>query len=220
MNKENYWDYISTQDLIDYTDRGDSTNELMLQSLDFISPYLNELCWVDANILYLQAYKIPQHSIAQYLNISQYGVSKRQRRAMERLKVKLSRPENDYNKAQRELTLAFGNNISEVMCLYMFNNISLVAHLYGNNARDEVIDRIEAFINAEALESILKSYGLHNLNIAELKLKNEYSIITENIDRILVITKKYSKYFDMILKDSTIGEMVFNKMNRNKIWED
>lgn len=221
IEKENYWDWVSTQDIQDYSNRDESIQELMLQSIDYIMPYLDDLCWVDANIIYLQAHKIPQHAIAKYLGISQYGVSKRYHRAMDRLKVKLSRPEANYSTAEQELALAFGKSKGSIMCVYLFNNLSMVALLYGVKEKFDSIDRIKAFINAQNdFNQILTAQKLQNLNIAELKRKQEYATIMESKDRILEIVAKYSKYFELVLKESSIGEVVFNKQNRNRNWNE
>ena len=213
----NYWDWISIQDKQDYTDREDFAS-VAKDCLEQLTPMLDKMVWVDANIIYLnKVYDIPQHRIAEYLGISQYGVSKRLRKAMERLKVKVKCPEGDYLKAQRELGVAFGSSLGEIMCLYLFNTLSMVSSLYGEKTKFETIDRAKAFIKAkdEPIKYAIIAHGLAHLNEAQLRISKDYDKILQNEAKIKAISQKYSEYFELVLETSAIGEFVFNKAKKN-----
>ena len=200
----NYWDWISIQDKQDYTDREDFAS-VAKDCLEQLTPMLDKMVWVDANIIYLnKVYDIPQHRIAEYLGISQYGVSKRLRKAMERLKVKVKCPEGDYLKAQRELGVAFGS-------------LSMVSSLYGEKTKFETIDRAKAFIKAkdEPIKYAIIAHGLAHLNEAQLRISKDYDKILQNEAQIKAISQKYSEYFELVLETSAIGEFVFNKAKKN-----
>lgn len=221
--KLDYWDFVSTQDRQDYTNREDFAT-LAKESLEFLNPYLDKMIWVEANIIYLnKVYDISQKLIGNYLNISQYGVSKRLNKAMERLKVKVKCPNNDYGAVRDELLLAFGErNISPAMCLYVFNNMTMAVAIEQEKLKDRIVAVIEAFINAKdnPIKYATIAHGLDTLNQAQLNINKEYKRIIENKDKIRNISLKYGDYFQMILDSTGIGEFVFNKQNRNKRWFD
>lgn len=215
--KDNYWDWVSSQDQVDYTERDDFAT-IVKDCLEQLNPYLDKLIWVEANIIYLnKVYDINQTIVGNYLGISQFGVSKRLRKAIERLRVKMTCPEQDHEKARQELLPAFGEDfIGVAMSLYIFNTMSMTLTLYPEVTREEVLDRIEAFIRADGIAS----RGLGNLNRAQLKANPSYHETLANEAKIQDASTKYRDYFRLILDTTSIGEFVFNKQNRNKTWRD
>lgn len=220
---ENFWDWVSIQVQQDYDDKEDFAT-LVKQSLDFLNPYLDRMIWVEANIIYLnKVYDISQTLVGDYLGISQFGVSKRARKGMERLKVKIKCPEQDYAKVRDDLVLVFGeDNVGIAMSLYVFNTLSMTQQLYSHHTKDYIVDTIEAFISAKdiPIESAIKAHGLGGFNIAKLKRLPEYHAILANEQEIVEVSQKYGEYFRLILDTTGVGELVFNKQNRNRNWFD
>lgn len=219
--KDNYWDWVSSQDRVDYTDRDDFAT-IVKDCLEQLNPYLDRLIWVEANIIYLnRVYDINQTIVGNYLGISQYGVSKRLRKAMERLQVKIKCPEKDYEKAKAGLLPAFGSDfIGVVMSLYIFNNLTMTLALYSNETKESVTDRLHAFIHIDEPNALLKVRGIAHLNPAQLKLSADYTDLLAHEAQIREASAKYRDYFQLILDTTSIGEFVFNKQNRNKTWRD
>lgn len=219
----NYWDFISTQDIIDYSDV-DTLNSIAIDSFENLQPLLEDMTWVDANVLYLALiYEINQSQIGDYLGISQFGVSKRYRKALQRLKTKASRPESNYAKVRDELLPAFGeDSIGVAMSMYIFNNLNVTLTTYSHETKESVYIKIGAFVNVKdnpAQQAII-AHGLDHLNPAQLKQTQEFYDIQANTEQIITASTKYGAYFKMILETTSIGEAVFNKAkNADAKWK-
>lgn len=219
----NYWDFISAQDLIDYSDV-DTLNSIAIDSFENLQPMLEDMTWVDANVLYLALiYEISQSQIGDYLGISQFGVSKRYRKALQRLKTKASRPSTDYAKVRDELLPVFGeDSIGIAMALYIFNNLNVTLTTYAYETKESVFEKVNAFISAkdDPVNQAIIAHGLHHLNPAQLKQTQEFNDIQANEAKIVTASTKYGAYFKMILDTTSIGEAVFNKAkNADTKWK-
>lgn len=182
--KLDYWDWVSSQDTLDVTDKEDIT-ELLKECYEWIAPYLERMFWVDANVIYLnKIHRVPQRDIGGYLGISQLGVSKRIRSAMKKLKLRVKEPELDLTIVKDELAQILPPaHHSVAMLIYTYQCKSVVIRL---------------------LQIRNKEY---NRWIDEILRK-----IQEQYDKKHPIAVKYHEFFNMLNSDLvTVGDYLFKR---------
>lgn len=213
----NYWDWVSAQDQMDYTDVED-LKTLIQDCYEFLKPFLDRMVWVECNTIYLnQIHRISQTDVGNYLGISQYGVSKRLRTAIRRLKMKLKCPETDNIIARRELGYLFGDQyITQVMSYYIFNSNQVNRELeYSTPISLSNIVNILQMIISDPEKGLLVSHYISHLPRQELESHPEYHKVQESVSHtssdtnIVLLAEKYLPYFQIIDEITTTGESVF-----------
>lgn len=208
--ESSYWDYVSSQDLMDYTDAEDMKS-LIQSCYSFLEPFITRSVWVECNTILLnQIHNVSQNIIGDYLGISQYGVSKRLKVAIKRLKIKVRIPEQDTSIAKNELSKLFSEeNLQIVMSYYLFNSKQFTCYLYNKPDLDihKIVEILEKMITDRKTGILLG----HGLKITDIGKPDANYILDQSRDvDVKDLAKKYVDYFREIAQNSTIGEARFN----------
>lgn len=132
--KLDYWDWVSGQDIIDYSDVSESFSNLIKEQFEVIRPILLNMFWVETNAIYLnQIHNIPQLIIGQYaLGVSQLGVSKRIRAGKRRLQLYAIKPKDSIHIVREKITpYLTEQELQVVLVYYQFHNLILTANIFG-----------------------------------------------------------------------------------------
>lgn len=171
----------------------DSVSTLFQSDFDSLRPYLCSLFWVDANVVYLnQGFNVSQMLIADYLGISQLGVSKRLHSAYEKIKFILTKPTQDLSELQSTLSkIVCGKDLYIIISLSNTCSIAITALLL-NESRFNVTNCLKSFIaklqqldsdDSSLIEkSVLKSYLSFYDNIALFSKTGSYILRGSNED--------------------------------------
>ena len=153
-NDNFYWDYVSVN-ASKNTDCNDSFKTLIKDSFLDIFVYIDQLYWVNAVVLYLNAYiGISQVKISKLLGISQFGVSKRYQSSKNKLKFIMSKPIQDRNKITSILTMLLSHkHYSPLIVFYSFNLMSMMYKVINS------VGTVKIDNNFNAAMIVLESYA-------------------------------------------------------------
>lgn len=227
LGADNYWDWVSSQDLITPEDKED-IRTLIKDCFDFVKPYLDELMWVEANIIYLNyVHDVPQSTIANLIGITQLGVSKRLHSGIRKLKIVISRPTKDSREVLSFLRGFFSERDCNILLqYYFFKTYSLTSVMCGmsiTGVRDIVLNCVK---NMESLLNLQS--GDRNLFIRELKKcrgveftpnshinKETLDLISRiedgELQEIKVTLDKYYTYLSMLTNCNSFGDYLFKR---------
>jgi hypothetical protein len=78
---DSYWNYVSS---LTPAESEETMKDLFAQNFDFIRPYLDEIYWVNAMVIYANLVcGVNQRALAKFFKMSQYGVSKKIKAGLE-----------------------------------------------------------------------------------------------------------------------------------------
>lgn len=210
----NYWDWVSAQEQRTDEDSEDFT-EVLTEAYDTLKPALDSMVWPECNILYLnQIYRVPQRKIGEYIGLSQYGVSKRLRAAIRRLKMKLKCPEQNLTKVRQELSLFLSPaNLHSAMSYYYFNSFQISVFLNTRIHLTQLTHILEQF-NTDYADGLKQGLQLTYKTNIELSKNLQYQTQLNNKTEVLKIVNKYLPYFQAIKEITTVGESAFKNQER------
>lgn len=206
-NRGDYWDWVSSQDLIDYTDKED-IRELLKQSFTYINPYLDKLFWVEANAIYLnQIYDVAQVEIAKYLGISQLGVSKRVRSGIRKLKLRLLLSNTDLRTLRADLSQIFTGELLEYA--------TLLCKVQSVGVTNRILNKGRPTLNT--ITDTLSLAKTQPLKAYRESTKDYRKLTEEELESIQRVATKYYEFFNQSKTLSTVGDYLFKRddLNRN-----
>jgi len=218
----NYWDYIST---LDTRESEEDIRELIKENFQFLKPYLNELFYVEANYIYLNyVFDIPQAKIAELFGVSQYGVSKRIKSALEKINNLFKRPENNRNIVRQDFKNLLPNYLVEIAVIYYFmKTFSITSEItgftYGNlrNKLYDVINLLDKYSKVKTHQEFVKLYKRtkkeKNQNIYYMNSLKDKSIFELEVTK----AKRYYDYLNKLIKSSNYGDYTFKRDDKKRL---
>jgi len=216
MQDNSYWDYVSVNKNEDYNKEG--VKDLVKDAFLTLVPYLNQLYWVDATVFYMNAYlDIPQVKIAEILGLSQFGVSKRYRSSIKKLKSVFNKPFRDIKVLIDRLGMLLPeDSVEKIILYYSFTTFSLSAKMSGDVSSSSVvlkinriIDTLVEYAEAGTKEQFLSLVKKYKPNITDEELKNlNWKVYYTTVVKLL-------KYIDVLKSTHSYGSYIF-KINDKK----
>lgn len=208
MSQNAYWDYVSvTRSNPEDKKEKDPFKETIKETFQDLLPYVNQLYWANAVVIYLNAYLgISQTKIAKLLGISQFGVSKRYRASKNKLKFVMTKPIKDRNKLSSSLNTLLPSEYAEpIIVFYSFNLISITCRTINtvgvtkiNNNFIKGVDLLEQYALVESHEGFVKIMEEHNMPVPEVLDWIKYKTFAIRMEKFLRETKEsclYGNYF-------------------------
>jgi len=208
MSQNAYWDYASVnQANPEDKKEKDPFKETIKETFQDLLPYVNQLYWANAVVIYLNAYLgISQTKIAELLGISQFGVSKRYRASKNKLKFIMTKPVKDRNKLSSNLDILLPSEYAEpIVIFYSFNLISITCRTMStvgvtkiNNNFIKGVDLLERYAKVETKEgfvAIMKEYDLLIPEHMDWMLHKTFAIRMEKFLRETKESCLYGNYF-------------------------
>lgn len=208
----NYFDWVASQGkVIDYTDK-ESIKTLLKDCFPFIKPHLDNLFWVEANSIYLNiVHYIPQTTIAEYLRVSQLGISKRIRSGIKKLKLRLMKPENNMRIVRQDFLELFTLDIAQVIiAYYQMHNISMLSRIY--HAKN---NEIRSKINRAYIQLELINAGKVEDYISFVQPQHPLAVV-DNFESLQRVCQKYYSYFQEVKSLGTVGDFLFKRNDRKR----
>jgi len=212
--RNDFWDYVSTVEHIGYHDKKvrDEFKEIMREILPDIKNILDQIYWVNALVLYLNTYCfVSQNKIAEILNISQFGVSKRYRASKNKIKRVTKIPIKSRKKVINILSKFIKWEHLEIVVMYYFIGVkSMVQRITGksSNKVNLVIDKslkvIKYFGECDK-DEFVKRINRHNIEIDDDKIEYYFNKI-----------KSINRYFKYVKEDINTGSFTFRNTENNK----
>lgn len=224
---ENYWDWVSSQEIVTPEDKED-IRTLIKDCFDFVKPYLDELMWVEANIIYLNyVHDVPQSTIARMIGITQLGVSKRLHSGIRKLKIVISRPTKDSREVLEFFRGIYSDRDANILLqYYFFKTYSLTSVLCGisiTRVREIVLDcvkrlkrllEVQSCENSKLVKEIKKCRGVEFIPTSHINKET-----LELIDRVMdggahefkELADKYHTYLSMLTSSNSFGDYLFKR---------
>jgi hypothetical protein len=198
----------------------ESLKDIIKEEYLFFSKYLNDLYFVEANIVYMNyVANVPQVKIAEIFNIKQYGVSKRISSALKRLSIQLKAPDSQVKDSYIFLNKLISHPKSYVIVIwYALKTISAVA--LSARASNSIISQtisetkktLKDYAECNNVHEFVKVMAL-NKRVEELdedfieSLHNDYSFFLVVRHKI----KSHIKYIEELQSYNSRGSHNFRK---------
>jgi hypothetical protein len=179
-----------------------------------IVPYINQLYWVNAVVLYLNAYVgVSQTKISQMLGISQFGVSKRYQASKNKLKFVMTKPIKDRSRLKQILsTILPTKYCSPLIVFYSFNLMSITYRVMGN------VGTVKINNNFKLAVSLLKEYSECETEHQFKNIMEREGLKTKDLDNWKIYhtsSKKLYTFFNDTRQMCLYGNYLF-KANDDK----
>jgi len=216
MQDNSYWDYVSVNKSDDGNREG--IKDLIKDSFLTVVPYLNQLYWVDAIVFYMNAYlDIPQVKIAEILGLSQFGVSKRYRSSIKKLKSVFNKPFKDTGILIDRLGVILPESyIEKIILYYFFTTFSLSAKMSGDMSPSSVVLKINK------ITDVLVEYAEADTKEQFISLVKKYKpdMIDKDLDNLdwevyYTTVVKLLRYINTLKSTHSYGSYIF-KINDKK----
>ena len=212
-----YWDYIST---LSPKESKETIKELCQNNFYFLRPYMDELFWVDSNVVFLNLVcGVPQMVVARIMGSSQLGVSKRVRTSWKKIRNILLRPEKDVVRVRKDFQMILGKSLVETAVVYyQLKTFSVTAKFLGGVKEGAVRVRVHQVL--EQLEEVSSCQTEKNLldllveKIQPMRLDEfRHKLSTDGFNSILDMASRYLEYFRLILPVGYYSDFIYKKFD-------
>lgn len=222
----NYWDWVSTQEILAPEDKED-IRTLIKDCFEFIKPYMDELFWVEANIIYLNyVHNISQHTIAKYLDVTQLAVSKRLHSGVKKLKLALKRPTKNSMEVLDFLGKVLPEKKAYIAMVYYFSksysHTAILCEMSVTRVREIILHLIEVLREVKEADDsrLVKVVKTHSevINIPDIVMKNNDTKRYEFLKDLEIHKRdfresvgKYLEYYELLISSNNFGDYLFKR---------
>lgn len=207
-------------------DCGESIKDLLRSTFHFIRPSLEELFWVDFNVLYLnKVCGVPQVKVAEIMGMSQLGVSKRVRTSVVKVRNLIKRPESDILRVRSDFQMLLGSSLVETLLLYyQVKTFSVVSRILGGVKEGAVRVRVtQALCQLRSLVAqdtrakflhVLRSINPLSYMYVEAKWREDPQGM---YDLLYALASRYLEYLELIFNTGYYSDYVFKVYDKERV---
>jgi len=182
-------------------DFSEDLRECFEESFTLLTPYLNKIHYLDANLIYLHLYcKAPKPVLADIFRLGEDRITRRISRGIKHLGKVLQKPTLDNNVVREEFSLIFPPSYVERLVMYYeLENVRVAVKVLGVNYMPFIFRAIGT------LRRVLEQKDLKSAEqviYRSLKHKVDLSKRFKSFDEFYDIYIRYLNYFDKIREKS------------------
>jgi len=219
FDEKYYWDKVSSDKIIDYTNKNhkDEYKVILSEIFPDLLQYMNQLYWVNATMLYMNAYLgVSQKKISSMFGISQYGVSKRYRASKKKLKIIMSKPYHNRNRVFNILNIILNHKDAEILFVYYnINMFSLVKVIMSStmsvSSSNDKLNRV-----LEVFNNIYKRRNDKESMFVYIKAHNIHFDMDSDYEKLKISIEKLHDFFESIKRECLYGSYLFKKNDNDR----
>ena len=207
-------------------DCGETIKDLLRETFHFIRPSLEELYWVDFNVLYLnKVCGVPQIKVADIMGMSQLGVSKRVRTSVVKVRNLIKRPESDILRVRKDFQMLLAPSLVETLVLYyQVKTFSVVSRILGGVKEGAVrvrvtqaLSQLRDLVSQESRPKFLqtlRSIRPQRYDALEEQWKLDPQ---ETYDLLSTLARRYLDYLELVFKTGYYSDYVFKIFDKERV---
>jgi len=216
-----FWNWVFS---LTPTEGEESIKDIFQSAFPFAKHLLDDLYWVSANVIYANLVcGASQLSVGKILDMSQYGISKKVKSGIEKLRLVVIRPESDREILREDLyKMLPPNEVETLLIYYNTKTFSMTTKIIGNITEGAVRVRIMNSItkltavslapSIDELLSVIEKNGVHDFQ----KIKESIFIDEHNAEIIQNMASRYIKYLEIVLSMNNYSDFMWKKMDGNR----